>query len=812
MSNNLPVSLTALLGRESETATLHQLICQPEVRLVTITGPSGVGKTSLALHVAHAAQVSFSAGVFFVSLAPISNPALIIPTIAQTLHLPESPRKLRLDSLKEFLNKREILLLLDNFEQIIAAAPLLSELLSACPRLKLLVTSREALRLRGEQEFLLSPLEVPDQVQVETLLQSPAIALFVQRAQSAQLEFQLTPQNAAAVVEICARLDGLPLALELAAARIKLLPPQAMLAQLQDSSLQLLTGGARDLPARQQTLSGAIQWSYDLLGEEEQRTFRWLAVFVGGSTLEAAQAVIGPTATLDMLDSLVSKSLLGQVGSNGAARLEMLETIREFGWQALAQAGERQAARRAHADYYLALAEEAEGELVGADQKNWLQRLDRELDNLRAGLQWAFEFHEIEMAQRLAGALVPFWLTRSHLSEGRHWLEETLAMDGHSPVDLSVRAKVLYGAGTLARFQSDYARARMLCTYSLELYRAFSDQTGVLKALVQLGRISEFQDDQSAREAFLSEAAAMIANVPDSAVKARAYTDMAIVFEGQIRGQFSLEAVRFITESERINRSLNNRAGLALALLHESVYALFRDDATQVSSKFGEAERLADELGDDYLSGRMESVHALFDLRAGNIIDARRRVENLIELAYQRGENIHLGVILFMLAEILYQQGLLIWSARLLGMVETFYRPGQMRVADNPMITHIFHVENLPAELSALLGEQTFANEFTAGQRLTLEDLRAIPHPAAPTQAAPTPAPAAPLTRRELEVLHLLAEDLNNPQIAERLVISRRTVDAHLRSIYEKLNVKSRAAALQVAQELGLLANPNPSR
>ena len=703
-------------------------------------------------------------------------------------------------------------MLLDNFEQIIAAAPLLSELLSVCPRLKLLITSREALRLRGEQEFLLSPLALPEQLQVENLLQSPAIALFVQRAQSAHLEFQLTPQNAAAVVEICARLDGLPLALELAAARIKLLPPQAMLAQLRDSPLQLLTAGARDLPTRQQTLRSAIQWGYDLLEEAEQRVFRWAAVFVGGSTLQAAQAVIGPPATLDRLDSLVSKSLMRQVGSDGTARLEMLETIREFGWEVLAQTGERQAARRAHADYYLALAEKAEGELVGADQKNWLQRLDRELDNLRASLQWALELHEVEMAQRLAGALLPFWLARSNWSEGRRWLEEALAMDGNSPVDLSVRAKVLYGAGTLARFQSDYARARMLCTQSLELYRAFSDQNGVLKALVQLGRISDFQDDTSARLAFLTEAASMIESVPDSAVKARAYADMAIVLESLPRDQFSLEATRFLTESERINRSLNNRVGLAFGLLHESIYALFRNDSPQVPSQFEEAERLANELGDDYLSGRMESIHALFDFRAGNFIAARRRVENLIELGYQRGEYVHLGAILFILAEILYQQGLLIWSARLLGMVETFYRPSQMRSADNTAIGRIFHVENLPAELSALLGEQTFANEFAAGHRLTLEDLRAIPDSASSAQTAPAPPPAAPLTRRELEVLHLLAEDLNNPQIAERLVISRRTVDAHLRSIYEKLNVKSRAAALYVAEEQGLLANPNPSR
>src|SRR5664279_1210982 len=285
VNHNLPMQLTSLLGREQETATLRQLLRQPGIRLITITGPGGVGKTSLALRVAHEADDSFADGVFYVSLAPISDPTLIIPTIAQSLSLPESPRRLWLDSLKEYLHDRQVLLLLDNFEQIISAAPLLTELLSACARLQLLVTSREALRVRGEQEFLLSPLALPDQLGIETLLQCPSIALFVQRAQAAQLEFRLTPQNAAAVAEVCARLDGLPLALELAAARIKLLPPQTMLARLRDSPLQVLTVGARDLPARQQTLRGAVQWSYDLLDDEERRAFRWFSVFVSGSTL-----------------------------------------------------------------------------------------------------------------------------------------------------------------------------------------------------------------------------------------------------------------------------------------------------------------------------------------------------------------------------------------------------------------------------------------------------------------------------------------------------------------------------------------------
>jgi predicted ATPase len=276
MSNILPASLTSFLGREQETATLHELLCQPEVRLITINGPGGVGKTSLALQVAHELHDAFYDGVFFISLAPINDSTLIIPTIAQALGVTESPNRLLIDSLKDFLRKKQMLLLLDNFEQIVAAAPLLTEFLNACAELRMLVTSREALRLRGEREFPLSPLALPDQPSLEIMMQYPSVALFVQRAQASQPDFKLTAENASAVTEICARLDGLPLAIELAAARIKLLPPPALLERLQGSSLGLLTSGAHDLPARQQTLRSAIQWSYDLLNAGEQRTFRGL--------------------------------------------------------------------------------------------------------------------------------------------------------------------------------------------------------------------------------------------------------------------------------------------------------------------------------------------------------------------------------------------------------------------------------------------------------------------------------------------------------------------------------------------------------
>jgi len=803
--HNLPMQLTSLLGRGHETGALSQRLRSPEVRLVTITGPGGVGKTSLALQVAHDLQDAFADGVFFISLAAITDSTLIIPTIAHTLGVIESPNRLLLNSLKDFLRDRQALLLLDNFEQIISAAPLLSELLSACAGLRMLATSREALRLRGEQEFPLSPLALPDQSSVETLMQYPGIALFVQRAQAIQPVFKLTAENAAPVVEICERLDGLPLAIELAAVRIKLLPPQAMLVRLQESSLGLLTSGAHDLPVRQQTLRSAIQWSYDLLNAHEQRTFRWMSAFVSGCTLQVALTAIEPPASLDMLDSLVNKSLLRQSEADGEPRLTMLETIREFGLDELTRTQELEAARHAHANYYLSFAEQAETRLTGADQKAWLKRLEREQDNLRAALQWAIEQHEGELAQRMAGALQPFWFRRGSWSEGRRWLEEALALDTDATPAPAIRAKALYGAGLLARYQGDAARARILCEQSLALYRGLSDQSGVVMTLVQLARIGRFQDDQTAMQAFLAEAVALIDALPDTVVKADAYVDMVIAELYPSALQQPREAARYLAESERIQRALNNPAGLAFAIAHQANLALLEGDDSRAASRFDEAERMVIELGDDRVLGRLALSRLPLDLRTGDFAAARHRLDNSLQQASQRGDR-HLPSMLTMLVVLLHGQGLSVWAARVFGLVEVLPQSGHLNLEAVAFWQHL-GIGDIRAEVRAQLGEEAFAREIAAGQRLRLEDLLAIPHPQGPAsaQAGPPSAPGASLTAREIEVLHLLAQDLSSSQIAERLVVSRRTVDAHLRSIYDKLGVKSRDAATRVARENRLI-------
>ncbi|HEV2583682.1 MAG TPA: AAA family ATPase, partial [Ktedonobacteraceae bacterium] len=380
--NNLPIQPTSLIGREKEVATVQHLLRREDVRMLTLTGPGGTGKTRLGLQVAAEASERFVDGVFFVNLAPISDPALVVPTIAQTLELKETGEQPLLDLLKTSLREKQLLLLLDNFEQVVSAASQVADLLAACPKLKIVVTSRMVLYVRAEHEFAVPPLALPDPTRLPDLValsQYDAIALFIQRAQAVKADFQVTNANAPAVAEICARLDGLPLAIELAAARSKLFSPQALLPRL-DSRLKLLVGGARDLPMRQQTLRGTIAWSYDLLEEAEKILFRRLSVFVGGCTLEAAEAVCNSNGDLeiDVLDTivrLVDKSLLRQEAEiDGEPRLLMLETIREYGLEALAVNGETEDTRYAHAQYYMALAEEAEQGLDGPKQVMWLER------------------------------------------------------------------------------------------------------------------------------------------------------------------------------------------------------------------------------------------------------------------------------------------------------------------------------------------------------------------------------------------------------------------------------------------------------
>jgi predicted ATPase/class 3 adenylate cyclase len=462
--NNLPIQPTPLLGRESEVAEITDLLRSEDVRSLTLTGTGGTGKTRLALQSAAELIDEFEDGVFFVALAPISDSGLVASTVAGTLSVSESAGRALEEDLRDYLSNKELLLILDNFEQVVDAAPLVGELLSGCPGLKVLATSRTPLRIYGEHEYAVRPLEVVDPGHlppIETLRQNEAIRLFTERAHAAKTDFSLTNENAPAVAEICARLDGLPLAIELAAARMKLLSPQAICSRLGDP-LKFLTGGARDLPERQRTLRGAIAWSHALLDEGEQALFARLSVFSGGCALEAVEAICDAEGDLSIdvlegLSSLVDKSILRQEERvEEEPRFAMLETLREYARERLEASGNAEKTRRLHAGYFLALAERGESKRREPEEAAWLEHLDVEHDNMRAALSWTLESEEAELGLRLAGTLWRFWWMRGHYDEGRRWLEEALAKDGGAPV---ARTKALEAVGWLADDQGDIDRA-----------------------------------------------------------------------------------------------------------------------------------------------------------------------------------------------------------------------------------------------------------------------------------------------------------------------------------------------------------------
>ena len=474
--NNLPLQLTSFVGREEEIAEVERLLGQ--TRLLTLTGPGGSGKSRLALRVAAELLPQFRDGSCFVDLSPVTDPALVPAAVANALGVPEAPGRPILDGVKDHLRHRELLQVVDNFEQVAEAGPVIEELLTAAPKLRTMVTSRVVLSLRGEQEYAVPPLHVPDPGRLPTGLSAlgevEAVRLFTERAQAASSRFALTEQNAPVVAEITARLDGLPLAIELAATRTKVLTPEQILSRLK-RRLSILTSGPRSLPERQRTLRAAIAWSYDLLDPVERRLFARLSVFSGGWRFESAEAVCDPDElgldALDGLTSLVDKSLIRRTEPPGRpSRFSMLETIREFGLEQLEAAGDLELVLRRHAEHFLGLAVDAEPHLAGADQGEWLDRCEQEHANIRAALRWAIDRGEAGPAQAAAGALWRFWQQRGHLAEGRGWLEETLAMpSGQAPT--AARAKALTGAGGIA-WWSDQGAARAFYDEALAIERA----------------------------------------------------------------------------------------------------------------------------------------------------------------------------------------------------------------------------------------------------------------------------------------------------------------------------------------------------
>jgi len=603
--SNLPVPSTAFIGRDQELAAVKQLLLRSDVRLVTVTGPGGIGKSRLAVEVARDMAGHFSGGVYFVPLAAVTDPSLVTLAIAQTLGVRETGGLPPIEALKEYLRNSigsPILLLLDNFEHIISAAPILAELLAIAPALHLLVTSRAALHVYNEHEFPLRPLGLPDSKSLpslEVLSKCSAISLFVQRAAAVKPNFQLTGENASAVAEICTRLDGLPLAIELAAARVKLLSPSAMRTRLA-SRLQLLTGGARDLPARQQTLRHAIDWSYDLLSEPEQKLFRRLSVFQGGCTLEAVESVCDTKQdlSLDVLDgmaSMVDKSLVRQLEqADGEPRFVMLETVREYALEKLAASAEEPLVQRAHSAYCLVLAEEGAAEHTGGEQTEWLERFEIEHDNFRAALDWLTHTANVDWGLRLGLALFRFWEMREYLAEGRERLGKLLKLEG-AMAPTNARLRALFAAGVLAAEQGDYVASGGLFEENLQLARHLDDKRSIAVSLNALAVGNRDRGDLAASRALFEESLALWRDLRDSLAVARALSNLANVVKSQ--GNFA-HAGALYQECVSIFQELGDRTGLAWAFNHQGDVARDQGDSSSARSLYEQSLAAFRELND----------------------------------------------------------------------------------------------------------------------------------------------------------------------------------------------------------------------
>jgi predicted ATPase/transcriptional regulator with XRE-family HTH domain len=573
LPHGLPPQLEPLLGRERDEAATGHLLRQPEVHLLTLTGPPGVGKTRLAIQVAMSVQDAFADGVYFVDLAAIRDVELVLPTIAHALELQDTSSQPLAVTLYEVLRERQILLVLDNFEQVTAAATDVTELLAVCPQIKALVTSRATLHVRGEHELAVPPLAVPPVaplLALSDLGQYAAVALFVQRAWAVQPTFKLTPANAETVVEICRRLDGLPLAIELAAAWIKLLPPTVLRDRLKHQ-LSVLRDGAQDLPERQQTMHAAIAWSYNLLDKGQQRLFQRLAVFVGGWSLDAAEVICGPAEDLSIdvlvgLRALADQSLLRERSeTSGQVRFTLLETVSEFGRERLVASGEHAKVGRRHAEYFVSMAEEAESQLVGPEQDVWLQRLEIDLDNIRAALSRILEWGEVELGLRLAGAVRQFWDRRGHLTEGRAWMDRLLELDRSEPTKSApaVRAKALNGAGALASRQGDYERARVVHEEALALQRSLGNRRGEAITLNNLGTVAQEQGDYVRAIALYEESIAIKRELGDPRTIAVSLCNLGDVMRD--RGAFERAEALYV-ESRGLFEQAGDQWGIAVAM------------------------------------------------------------------------------------------------------------------------------------------------------------------------------------------------------------------------------------------------------
>ena len=725
----VPAILMPLVGREQDLSSICALLSRPEVRLVTLLGVGGIGKTSLALQVAIQMRDHFADGVCLVALAPLNDPALMLSSIVYELGIQVVGAQPLLETVKAWLRDKHLLLLLDNFEQIVTAAPMLEDLLAACQKLTILVTSREVLHLKVEHLYLVPPLALPDLSRLpddEDLAQYASVSLFVQRAQAIKPDFKLTRTNAGAIAELCVRLDGLPLALELAAARIRLLPPQALLARL-SQRFQVLTGGPRTMPERQQTLRNTIKWSHDLLDANERRLFQQLSIFVGGWTLEAAEAVCNaindpPTDLLQGVTSLLDKSLLQQIGQEGEEpRLVMLETIREYGLERLAASGELEVTRQAHAEYYLKLAEEAEQKLKSTQQVIWLERLELEHDNLRAALNWLVERQEVEMALRLGTALCLFWTMHGHVSEGRPLLESILSSSSTETVSLPVRAQALNGAGGLASNQGDYGRAKALYQESLQLSQKSGNRRGIAASINGLAFVAMAGGDYTSASAMFEESLVLLRELGDrwNLADTLYYSALAATF--RIDRTDTAAARSMVEESLVISRELGNRRSQAYSLNLLGFLSMLQGQGAVACSLIEESLAIHKALGDRQGIGYTSTTFGWYSLSQGDYVTARAHYEKGLAIMIELNDKWFVAVSLEGLAIAAAQsstEGSLagaLWAARLWGTAQALREAIGVPLRSFERAINEWGI----AAIRTQLGEEAFAAAWAEGRTMT---------------------------------------------------------------------------------------------
>ncbi len=715
----LPAQLTSFIGRQREVTAIRALLERPEVRLLTLSGPGGTGKTRLAVQIAAELAGAFPDGVCFVGLASVADPELVLSTIAQALGVRGVAGESLLHMLAERVGDRRQLLVVDNFEQVLTAGPVVVDLLAACPQLAALVTSRAALQVSGEHIYPVPPLSLPDHTDAavpDDVTSSEAVRLFIERARAVNPDFAVTDANAPVLAEVCRRLDGLPLAIELAAAHSRLLPPQALLARL-ESRLQLLKGGSRDLPTRQQTLRATIDWSYALLEPDEQALLARLAAFAGGCTLEAAEAVCDLDSDLHVLaglDALVNQNLLQpREDVEGEQRVGLLETMREYALERLSERGETEAIARRHADYFLGLAEQAEPELLGPRQGDWYDRLEAELDNFRAALAWFLAHEQAEAAARLAATLLPLWRSRGHGSEGLRWLEAALERRGSlTPPTL---AKTLFAKGTLLlETGAHQGQADRLLEESLALFQELKNTTWTVRAVSVLGWAMRRAGEVDRGLALQQQAVALGREQTDRWSLALALINLGFSL---LQAGDHVRARPVLDESLVLCQALGDPDGIAFTLDGLALLALIEGDPARASSLLEEALALARKIGNVSASAHFLADFGIITLHQSDYRLAARRFEEALGFASQLEDDLLTGECLWGLAAVAAGSGQPVQAVRLWGAAAALgYTMHVHSSADRQL------EERLLTVTRQTLGRDAFQIEWTTGQAMRSTD------------------------------------------------------------------------------------------